>query len=175
MVALAAAIEWQTFEGEIVRSDMEGMIRTLKPPGEDHVVVSRRGVAQNEIVTAIKLYFEGRDLVSVHVLASAATEVLHSLRKNATKATSWAGFEATLSQFMTRSETAEVMGFLKLPYNFFKRGGASLDSQMRVRRTFIESACTMRSTISRPYLDRGRTRWSRSRCGRSGAIPTGSR
>lgn len=119
-----------------MRSDMMRMISQLEPPGPDHIVVSRRAVAQIEIVRAITLYFEG-DFVSAHVLASAATEILHGLRKHAHKATSLADLEAKLREIMP-NEADEAMAFLKLPYNYMKHSDGDRDVQMHFRPAFVE-------------------------------------
>jgi hypothetical protein len=119
-----------------MRPEMKRMIGQLNPPGPDHIVVSRRDVAQAEIVQAIRLYFEG-DFVSAHVLASAATEILHGLRKHAHKATSLADLEAKLREFMP-DEADDAMAFLKLPYNFLKHSDGDADVKMHFRPAFVE-------------------------------------
>jgi hypothetical protein len=116
---------------------MEGMISQLKPPGLGYVVFSRRDVARTEIVQAIRLYLE-RDFISAHLLASAATEILHALRTRAHKTTSLADLETKLRQFMTPAEVAETMSFVKLPYNFMKHSGSDPDLQMHFRPGLVE-------------------------------------
>jgi hypothetical protein len=115
---------------------MKRMIGQLNPPGPAHVVVSRRDVAQTEIVQAVRLYFEG-DFVSAHVLASAAAEILHGLRKHAHKATSLANLEAKLREFIPE-EADEAMAFLKLPYNYLKHSDGDPDVKMHFRPAFVE-------------------------------------
>jgi hypothetical protein len=100
-------------------------------------VVSSRDVAQAEIVRAIRLYLE-RDFISAHVLASAATEIPHGLRKHAHKATSLASLEAELREFMPPEEADEAIAFLKLHYNYLKHSGGDPDVKMHFSPAFVE-------------------------------------
>jgi len=120
-----------------VRFNPKDLIAKLNPPGPEHIVVSRREITQAEIVSAIKLYLD-REFVPAMVLASAATEVLHALRKQAYRTTSLADLEAKLSQFMPKDELAETMAFLKLPYNFFKHGDGNPDLQLHFQPGLVE-------------------------------------
>jgi hypothetical protein len=94
-------------------------------------------VARTEIDQAIRLYFQ-RDFISAHLRASAATEILHALRKHAKKPTSTAEFEAMLRGFMAAADADEAMAFLKLPYNFLKHADGEPDVKLHFQPAFVE-------------------------------------
>jgi hypothetical protein len=65
--------------------------------------------------TAIRLYFEGGDPVSIHTLVAAAHEILHELHRRK-------GFKGLLfnTPLVEKQEWSNWSSFIKKPANFFK-------------------------------------------------------
>jgi hypothetical protein len=73
--------------------------------------------ARGQLLTAIRLWFEGGDPVSIHSLASAAHEIVHALYRQ--KGLKGLIFDTPHIEAEHRQKWSS---FLKKPFNFFKHG-----------------------------------------------------
>ena len=80
--------------------------------------ITKRDVALHQVATAIWLYFEDVDPISVHTLASAASEVLDGLVKQAGGDTE----RARTLDMIHEDRRQEVGRLLNKARNFFKHG-----------------------------------------------------
>jgi hypothetical protein len=78
--------------------------------------VSKLNASRRQLNTAIELWFEERDEISVHTLAAAAYQVIHDVNESSdTKA------ELLYNSIVIKDEhRSEAIRFLKRPMNFFK-------------------------------------------------------
>jgi len=89
------------------------------------VDITSREAALNQLGTAIRLYFEDRDPVSVHTLISAAGELLDRM----------VGSSSPRNDLLARAEAVgrrrEVSDKLNAPRNFFKHGSNDIEPIFR--------------------------------------------
>jgi hypothetical protein len=80
------------------------------------VTLTRRNIAKGELDTAILLWFLEKDVASIHVLASAAQEILHAIggKKTPSLILNWLETEGTKTQRRKRADKT------KMSQNFFK-------------------------------------------------------
>jgi hypothetical protein len=88
-----------------------------KPEPPDGVAITKIDAAKRQLETAVQLWFEDRDSVSIHTLISAAMGLLEPLAR--AKGT-WRGVFDTSS--MRPGMEEEYLALMKLHQNFFKHG-----------------------------------------------------
>lgn len=81
-----------------------------------NIRLSKIQVAEKMLHMAIKLFFDGADVVSIHLLVSAASEVLTGVAKSKNIA-SWCD---DINYLIKDEHKKEVRGILKRRYNFLK-------------------------------------------------------
>jgi hypothetical protein len=88
--------------------------------------VTKLECARSQLETAIRLYFEDRDPISIHTLTSAAYDVLHDIGRPR-------GLEPIFkgARFLPPEEREAYKDLLNRPRNFFKH--ADLDPQVRLK------------------------------------------
>lgn len=94
---------------------------------ESPLKISRRDVAKRELVHAIQLHFDEGDPVVIHLLAFAARDVCAPI----VKATGRQTFAETVEQMVKPEFLKAWRENLRVPYNFFKHGGADPDKELR--------------------------------------------
>jgi hypothetical protein len=103
-------------------------------PDRQHITVDKLTCAKTQIDTAIRLYFEDADPISIHTLASAAHEILKDINK-------WKGGKPLVTElaFLNKPEDAELrknaINQMRSFQNFFKHADkdADLTKQFRPR------------------------------------------
>ena len=87
--------------------------------------ITSREAALNQLATAIRLYFEDRDPVSVHTLISAAGELLDQM----------VGSNSPRNELLTKADVVgrrrEISDKLNAPRNFFKHGSNDIEPIFR--------------------------------------------
>jgi hypothetical protein len=89
------------------------------------ITVTKLDAARRQIRTAIRLWFEESDPVSIHTLASAAHEIVHTVFKR--KGLSGLLFDTRLIKPEYRSDFANL---ITSPSNFFKHAQRDPDSEI---------------------------------------------
>src|SRR5262245_50173264 len=88
--------------------------------------ISKIDAAKSQLATAIELYFEDRDPISVHTLAMAASEIIDRLCEGK-------GLQSMRAHFMAQIMPArrkEVADALNKAVNFFKHASSSKPNQV---------------------------------------------
>jgi hypothetical protein len=82
---------------------------------EKKIRISKLDAAKRQLETAIRLYFNYGDTVSIHFLACAAHEILSDLNKN------YRGTPMIVSDYMIKDDAkSRFMNIIRKPQNFFK-------------------------------------------------------
>jgi hypothetical protein len=89
------------------------------------ITVTKLDVARSQLNTAIQLWFEGADPISIHTLVAAAHEIIHSLFKR--KGLSGLFFDSPLIRDEFRSK---LVSHLKKYANFFKHADRDANNTM---------------------------------------------
>jgi hypothetical protein len=88
-------------------------------PDTEEIIVDKLSCARSQIDTAIALYFDGGDPVSIHTLVAAATEILKQLNTHRGGAPLWLEF-AFLDKPKTANLRKRAINQLRSFQNFFK-------------------------------------------------------
>lgn len=92
---------------------------------ENKIKVTKLDAAKRQLETAIRLYFNSADTVSIHTLACAAHEILANINKKQ------CGFPMIVSAAAVKKEyQKEFMRAIRTPQNFFKH--ADNDSEKTI-------------------------------------------
>lgn len=119
-------------------NSQDKLLDALSPPTDEHLQFTRKEVAQSEIESSIRLFFRFEDFVSAHLLASAATEILHQLSSSKIELTSKRALDKLLTDALGRDDAKTARQFLDLPYNFFKHSSPDLERKIHFRPEFTE-------------------------------------
>ncbi len=82
-------------------------------------LVTKLEVAERQLRVAVRLFFERRDLIAVHTLATAAQEVVRQLAKPH----GFKGIYEYVDQLIRPENRKELIDMLRTPQNFFKHAG----------------------------------------------------
>jgi hypothetical protein len=111
------------------------------------MIVSKTDAARSQLDTAIELYFQDGDEVAIHTLASAAYEVVVSLRTRA-------GFVDEIVKHILPERRAEFRQHWNRAQNFFKHADrdpeALLDFDPGLTEIKMLVACTCFAVLGRP-------------------------
>lgn len=116
--------------------------------------VTKIDVARRQLVTAIRLFFEDRDAISVHTLTAAAHEILRDLSKLTD------GASIIKDNPLVRPERRkEFVDIVNRPQNFFKHADRDPDGQMEFRSEVTQflliDAIFMYEALTRQRLPKG--------------------
>lgn len=89
--------------------------------------ISKIDVAKREIDHAIRLFFNNGDIVVVHLLASAAEDILSGMGKSM----GIISIKEDLKKSIKKDKVNEVMRKINAPYNFFKHGTRDKDQLLK--------------------------------------------
>lgn len=92
------------------------------------ISVTKLDAARRQIETAILLYFNERDVLSIHTLSAAAQGILHVLAKRAGKSTP---MKESLSAGIPGELRRKVEAALRGPQNFLKHADRDPDGELR--------------------------------------------
>jgi hypothetical protein len=95
---------------------------------DDRILVTKLDAVRRQLNTAIRLWFEDADPVSIHTLASAAHDILHQLFKK--RGLTGLLFDADIVVPEYRREWSEA---ITKHYNFFKHGRKDADKTIEFR------------------------------------------
>jgi hypothetical protein len=95
---------------------------------DDRILVTKLDAVRRQLNTAIRLWFEDADPVSIHTLASAAHDILHQLFKK--RGLTGLLFDADIVVPEYRREWIEA---ITKHYNFFKHGRKDADKTIELR------------------------------------------
>jgi hypothetical protein len=106
------------------------------------ITISKLDAAERQINTAVRLYFNDGDPVSIHTLSAAAFEILKDLDKKGPKTGT---FYELVDQYVRPEERDTVMKTVKQAQNFFKHADqdpdATLDFILAEPEMFLLAAC----------------------------------
>jgi len=114
----------------------------------DELILTRQDVASRELIEAVRQFFADGDPVVIHLLASAALDVITPIAK--------AGDKTTLQDITDERVDPLYLDSWRLvrkeAYNFFKHGGAKADDKLRTFRPIVNEAvlfeaCTAFGTV----------------------------
>jgi hypothetical protein len=87
------------------------------------IIVTKASAARGQLETAIQLWFDGGDPVSIHTLAVAANDCYHSMGK-------LRGSPSPVQKFIG-SQSTSYQNRAREPQNFFKHGWKNLKGKVR--------------------------------------------
>lgn len=94
-------------------------------PKTEWVEITRQAAARGQIESAVLLWFLEADIASIHALAVASQEILHTLGKKVGK--------PSLVVSMTNAQPKHVQKAMRLPQNFFKHAHRDSSDTLRYR------------------------------------------
>jgi hypothetical protein len=102
----------------------------------EELLVAKLDAAKRQLGTAIRLFFEERDVIAIHTLASAAQELLSDLLK----AGGGRSLYEELPQWIEPEHVADFRKALRKPQNFFKHADRDPTSSLRFPPAMTEYA-----------------------------------
>jgi hypothetical protein len=94
------------------------------------ITITKLGAARNQLRTAISLWFNDGDPVSIHTLAHAAYEIIHTVSRHRNPSRIDLLFDSLALKDEYRSEFALLV---KAPGNFFKHANRDVDGSIEFR------------------------------------------
>jgi len=88
----------------------------------EQVLVTKQSVAASQLESAIWLWFQEGDPISVHTLAVAAHDCFHALLRHAGKSSDWEDW--------VKSKSKEFQKQMRVSQNFFKHGHKELKAKL---------------------------------------------
>lgn len=94
---------------------------------QECIVATKRDIVESQLKTAIRLFFEERDAVSIHTLIASAHQILFDIgkQKGVTSA-----IKATKN--LRGSEVAAFLKSINYPYNFIKHADKDQDKEIHL-------------------------------------------
>ena len=118
------------------------------------MIVTKLGAARQHLATAIRLWFQNGDAVSIHTLAFAAYEVIHFISINRDKYRRDLPFDSDLIKDEHRAEFNKI---IRSQANFFKHADRDPDGSIEfdryVSEVFLLFAILGLGTIKEPNTD----------------------
>jgi hypothetical protein len=99
------------------------------------ITITKLDAARRQLATAITLWFNGGDPVSIHILAHGAYEIIHTVSRNINPSRGELLFDSGALKDDYRSEFALLM---KAPGNFFKHANRDADTSFEFRPALSE-------------------------------------
>jgi hypothetical protein len=113
------------------------------------IKISKLDAARRQLDTAIRLYFMGRDPVSIHTLAAAAFEILKDLDEHGPKNGT---FHDRIPVNVKPEYQKSVLDLFRKPQNFFKHADLDpeeiLEFSLAAPEYFLASACELYRALS---------------------------
>lgn len=97
----------------------------LKPPGEAAWTITKRQVVCSELARAIRLFICDHDMISAHVLAGAAREIISVAATVTGKPT----MRDAMAERIKDEHREAFLGVMNLNYNFMKHGKRDLNAE----------------------------------------------
>ncbi len=95
--------------------------------GGEEITVSKLDAAARQLDTAIVLWFDGADIISIHTLAAASHQIIHDINKKR------GGRDLIYDSLVIKDEyQKEWVNKLKSPMNFFKHADKDPDPEATI-------------------------------------------
>ena len=91
------------------------------------IAIAKLDAARRQLTTAVILYFNNLDVVSIHALAAAAYEVVGAIAKKRGQSTL---IQRSLFDFLTDDMVKELRQSMRRPQNFFKHADRDPDAKL---------------------------------------------
>jgi hypothetical protein len=99
------------------------------------MIISKLDAARRQLETAALLYFNDRDVVSVHTLAAAAYEIVEPIAQKRGRSTL---VQSSLLNLLPENLANEVRRAMRTPQNFFKHADRDPDATLELEPDFTE-------------------------------------
>ncbi len=86
----------------------------------EEITLDKVQAAWRQLATAIDLFFQSGDVVSIHTLATAAAELLHDVAEHRGSPVTVPSFDSLILAFVKPERQHDVRRLLRRPQNFFK-------------------------------------------------------